>query len=108
MTAYPVVRAWTADGATWNSATTTDNWETPGAQGSTDIGSSIGQFQYNGGNPETGTLDITLTARQWQAGTADNNGILIEAPNESFDFASVEFSTTGYRPRLELELTEPE
>ena len=100
---YAVERAWTESQATWNRATSSVSWGTPGALAASDRGARIGSV--TGSGTRTITLDATGIAlvQRWVNGGV-NAGILIaNASNtDGLDFASSEHGTASYRPKLSV------
>ncbi|HEY6560500.1 MAG TPA: DNRLRE domain-containing protein [Polyangiaceae bacterium] len=102
---YEVRRGWTESQVTWNNATSTSAWASPGAQGSTDRGALIGTATGSA----TGALTITLNAagialvQSWVNGGA-NSGIIVASTTNTngIDFASSEHATLSYRPTLAI------
>ena len=92
---YAVSRAWAESEATWQNATSSVAWATPGAMGATDRGAVIGTITGSTGN-KTVTLNsagVSLVQSWVDGGT--NAGIIIASPSntDGIDLASSEHST---------------
>jgi hypothetical protein len=105
---YQLLRDWTEANVTWNVATGTASWQTAGAQGSTDRGSTVlGQFPTG----STGTITVNLNAaglavvQSWINNPWSNFGLIVQdyvEGDDSVAFSSSEAATTSNRPLLSI------
>jgi hypothetical protein len=107
---YAVSRAWAESQATWQNATSSVAWATPGAMGATDRGAVIGTITGSTGN-KTITLNsagVSLVQSWVDGGT--NAGIIIASPSntDGIDLASSEHSTLAYHPKLTVTYAPPD
>ena len=102
---YPLMRSWSESAATWNRATTSVNWQAPGATGAQDRGSTvIGSITAN----RTGAYTITLNSagielvQGWVNAPTSNYGMILvnTASSDGLDFRSSNYSTASARPKL--------
>jgi hypothetical protein len=110
---YELKRNWTEDQATWNVAATGVNWQTAGAQGASDRGTTVlGAITASA----TGLLTINLNAagvqvvQNWINNPQTNFGFAImdyAAANDDLQLRSSEASTKTNRPRLTIDLDSP-
>ena len=106
---YAVLRSWSESSATWQRAATGNNWQTAGANGSTDRASVIGTVTGSG------TVTVSLNAagvalvQSW-LDNSNNRGIIIANATHSdgVDFASSEYGTIAYRPTLTVTYVPPD
>jgi hypothetical protein len=105
---YRVLRSWTIDEVTWNSAAAGTPWETPGCDGATDreisptVSIELGQIA------RWYSFDVTELARLWLANPAQNQGVLLRGEASQameYQFWSAENSMMEYRPRLVVTYT---
>ena len=104
---YEMKRNWVESQATWNVYSSGNNWDTPGALGSDDRGSTVlGTFSPL----NTGMCNIILNSngvavvQSWLDNPASNHGFII-ANDSAYDGADVDSSevdTTEYRPELTI------
>src|SRR5690606_28844754 len=105
---YPLFalrRVFSESQVTWNNATSTTPWATPGALGSTDRGGQIGSLTATA----TGSYTIALNAvglaliQSWVDGQP-NTGMIFAHPTntDGLDFATSEHATASYRPTLSV------
>ncbi len=104
---YPLLRPWDASQATWQSASAGVPWAQPGAAGPEDRAAA----PIASSSPLTTggyvTLDITALVQQWLVDPASKHGILLsidDAGSKLLTLASLEYSLTDWRPRLEITL----
>ncbi|WP_437509469.1 DNRLRE domain-containing protein [Sorangium sp. So ce1099] len=106
---YEARRSWNESQATWNNATSTAAWGTPGAMASTDRGRLVGTI--TGG---TGFRTVTLNAagialvQSWVNG-ATNRGVIVAHPTngDAIHLASSEHATVANRPKLTINYLPP-
>lgn len=102
---YEVKRDWFEADATWNVYAPGTPWETPGALGAGDRGSSILGTVTAG---SVGSYKVTLNAdgiaavQGWVDTPSLNHGVIIASSSttDGLDFRSSEHSTASQRPRL--------
>ncbi len=105
---YESKRNWVENQATWNIFSTANNWQTAGALGANDRGSTtVGTFtSSSSGVFYTITLNASGLAlvQNWVNNPSANFGLVIaNATNTNgLDFSSSEASTTTYRPKLTI------
>lgn len=104
---YAINRAWTENGATWNTTGTGTAWQTPGARGAADRGSAVlGAMAPTAVGTSTYQLNAAGIAlvQQWLDDPASNFGLLISDNNnnDGVEFDSSESLTPANRPRLSL------
>jgi len=101
---YELKRSWSESSVTWNDATSSTAWGTPGAKGTSDRGSLLGSVSGSAGS-KTIVLNAAGIAlvQAWVDGTS-NNGIIIASSSntDGIDFASSEHGTVSYRPKLTI------
>lgn len=106
---YELKRNWTESQATWKQAATGSNWQTAGAQGSSDRGTTVlGTITAT----STGLWNIALNAagvsvvQGWINNPASNFGFIIQdyadANRDDLLFNSKEVSIAANRPQLQL------
>ncbi|MHC4752127.1 MAG: DNRLRE domain-containing protein, partial [Planctomycetota bacterium] len=93
-------RSWSENTLTWNTSGSTNRWTTPEA---TYYMSNITGYL---------SVDVTAHVQQWADGTRSNYGFHLSAndewtvdPGNQRGFYSREYSSTSYRPRLEIVYT---
>lgn len=102
---YEVKRNWNESQTTWNIFSSGNNWQTAGALGANDRGSSI---LGTAGPAPAGAYTITLNAagialiQNWVNNPAANFGLIIASPTsaDGLDFSSSEAATASDRPKL--------
>ena len=105
--AYPVLRSWADDEATWNLAEVGQSWGQPGCN---DPGNDYSALPL-----DTTTVnalggwyrwDVTQAARGWLSDPNTNHGLILkglagfEEANVQYDFTSSDSSEISHRPRL--------
>jgi hypothetical protein len=107
---YPLLRGWTESSVTWNNASSETAWQTAGAMGSLDRGTtSIGSLSA----AATGTVTVNLNSagisavQSWITNPSQNFGIIITSPSntDGLDVYSSEYTTVAYRPKLTVNYT---
>lgn len=107
---YEMKRNWVEGEATWNVYESGNNWDTPGALGSDDRGSTVlGTFSPS----NTGRCNIILNSngvavvQSWVDNPASNHGFIIanDSANDGADFDSSEGVTAEDRPELTISYT---
>lgn len=104
---YEITRDWFETGATWNAYSPGNAWETPGAAGAGDRGSSILGTVTAG---SLGSYKVILNTagiaavQGWVDTPSSNHGIIIANPStgDGLDFRSSDYGTATQRPRLTL------
>ena len=108
---YEIKRDWVESESTWNSCSSTQAWEIPGALGSADRGNAlIGSYSPG----KTGSFVINLNAegvavvQQWVDNPIGNHGLIVanDSAADGFDFDSSEASVAARRPKLTVRYTE--
>ena len=102
---YEMKRDWFETGATWNIYSPGNAWETPGASGAGDRGSSILATITAG---SLGSYKVILNTdglavvQGWVDTPSSNHGVIIanSSTTDGLDFWSSEYSTASQRPRL--------
>ncbi len=109
---YQLLRAWDEAQANWNQAANGNNWESPGATGGSDRGSSL---LTSVSAPATGVYALSLNAegiaaiQRWVDGSSPNNGIVLvnSATTDGVDLDSSEAVSTIGRPKLSVTYSLP-
>jgi hypothetical protein len=107
---YGLLRNWTESRVTWNRYTNGNAWQVAGALGSADRGALIGTITGSTGE-RTATLDASGLAlvQAWVDGVSNFGLIVAHATNtNSLAFASSEYSTRAYRPKLTITYLPPD
>jgi hypothetical protein len=105
---YDVKRAWVESTATWKIWNTGQNWQTNGAEGANDRGStSLGTVIATPVGSRTTTLNAAGIAvvQSWVNNSATNNGFIFSnysATNDNVIFSSREAATATQRPKIEI------
>jgi len=103
---YEVLRSWNESQTTWNNATSTVSWQTPGAFGTTERGAIVGTITGSTNTTKTVTLNAAGIARvqSWVNSPSANAGLIVAHATNSngLDFASSEASTAANRPLLRV------
>ncbi|MGE0708749.1 MAG: DNRLRE domain-containing protein [Planctomycetota bacterium] len=106
---YELLKPWTESGATWSS-TGTVNWQSGGAGGATDRGSTLlGNLPGSSGFQEV-TLNAAGVAmvQRWADDPSTNNGvILLGVSSDGVNFGSRDDADATLRPRLQVSYTLP-
>jgi hypothetical protein len=125
---YRAFKTWTNAGVTWNDWINPDSeWGTGGAENESDAGSDNSgdgsDYDRKATAEDTYTqpawqstgqfldFDVTDAVQNWVDGTWTNNGLVLRlnptTPNEVIRcYASSEYGTTSYRPKLVVDYTE--
>lgn len=102
---YAAKRAWQEDQATWKVFASGSSWQSGGAAGANDRGTTVlGSFSA----PATGAATITLNAagvavvQAWVDDPASNHGFILDGPGSSnrLEFRASEYGTKAQRPKL--------
>ena len=109
---YEVKRNWTENGASWNNYSSGNAWETAGAQGTTDRGSTpLGAITASVTGPFTVILNAAGVAwiQNWVDNPSANNGFIAanSATTDGLDFRSSEYATATQRPKLSVTYSSP-
>jgi hypothetical protein len=108
---YELKRAWTEGGASWNQYASGSNWQTPGAEGTDDRGTTVlGTVAPT----DTGTYALTLNSaglavvQNWISTPSSNHGFIItnSTNTDGLTFSSSEETTSADRPLLIINYTE--
>lgn len=113
---YECTRDWVETQATWNIYSTGNNWQTAGAQGANDRGSTVlGTFEINLNSPGSEftfslNADGVQLVQDWVDGVKNNYGIIIQdyAEADGGDVYSREDGTAARRPKLRVSYTPAE
>lgn len=112
--AYQALRAWNESQATFNVAATGVNWQTPGARGAADRGTTVlASVGFGGTVPARLAFPLnaagTALVGDWVSGLAPNNGLIISdaTAGSGMEFTSAEGATAGVRPLLLVSYTLP-
>ncbi len=103
---YSLLREWAEDSVSWNNSGVT-NWASPGAQGSTDSGSTV-LGTVSPTSAGTFTLNLNSTGVQlvqnWVDGVTPNYGFLISnlASSDGVDIYSSESNLFDSRPKFSV------
>jgi hypothetical protein len=110
---YTLLRDWTETGVTWNDFAVGSPWQTPGADGALDRGTSVlGSFTA----PATGLISVPLTAagltavQSWIDAPSGNFGLIVQnytSASDQVTLSSSEVSTVTNRPKLTVNVLEP-
>lgn len=103
--AWPVLRSWSEEHATWQKATTSIYWTTAGCAGLGTDRAAVPAFTTEIASQEGWVaFDITESVRGWLADPAENLGVLITAKGavaeQNYVFVSSEDANVTRRPRL--------
>jgi len=105
---HEMLRPWQGAEATWYSATNTVAWSQPGLRANSDYSADIASALEGGLSSATPSYRFKLIplVQRWVAG-APNYGLVLrsEPPSSQsviYSFASGEYSSTGYRPKLRI------
>ena len=109
---YELLKIWQETSVTWNTAATGSPWDSPGANGALDRGTTI-LGVVNGG--ATGSLTVALNqdgldvVQAWIDGSAPNNGVIIAdtAATNGLDFSAREVGAPLSRPKLSVTYSLP-
>ncbi len=108
---YAPKRAWTETGVTWDNYNETTAWQTAGATGSEDIGSTVlGSFSIkSAANVEVELNSNGLAyAQTWLTSASNNCGFLLFEQNGEYGQVRMrENETLSARPKLTLRYTVP-
>ena len=105
---YPLARPWTESQATWNRATSSQNWTQAGAAA---VGSDYLASPSSSGSVQAAQawyqFDVTAAVRQWAASPGTNYGLVLRGDGSStvrYNFVSSNNSSATLRPRLVVTL----
>ena len=104
---YEMKRYWIESEATWNIFAAGNNWQTPGANGPLDRGSTVlGAVTASAVGPYTISLgpDALTLVQSWIDTPGSNNGLIIAntTTGNGLDFRSSEYGTATSRPKLTI------
>jgi hypothetical protein len=103
--AYPLKASWSELNVSWILRDANVPWEVPGARGTLDRGSAVGNFYFVALGDHSQQLDsewVALVA-SWVDAPSTNQGILItgaENTDDGISLASKDHAEADYRPRL--------
>ncbi|NOZ05863.1 MAG: DNRLRE domain-containing protein [Chloroflexi bacterium] len=105
--AYRLLRPWSEGQATWKLAGRGRPWGEPGANGlGNDRDSTPADSKTLRAAKTWVELDITDMVRRWVANPSSNYGLVIKGTGDvavRYDFASSEYPSRSFRPRLNLQ-----
>jgi len=110
---YKVLTAWEEDAVSWNSATASIPWESPGCDAAGfDRSSSpyaTGSIYASDPVPAWYNWDVTSLVQEWRADPSHNYGLLVVASGSAsrYDFFSSEGGSSDLRPKLYVHYSEP-
>lgn len=101
---YALERVFDAARATWNTASGSESWHTPGALGDADRGPLIGSVS---GEPGSQTIELDAEGlrrvQSWVRGDPNHGVLIARGENaDGIDVASSEASIVAHRPALEV------
>lgn len=103
---YRLNTPWSETAVSWQTATETDPWHTPGANAVPDDREAIARsFQQVDSIQRWYTWDITALVQEWQLLPESNYGLILKAmaePRVQYAFASAEYPNPTARPQLTL------
>jgi hypothetical protein len=107
---YLLNRSWSGSSTTWNLASTGASWQTAGAKGAADRGTTaIGSLSKSSAGALTVTLNSAGIAavQGWVANSSQNYGIIVanSSNTDGLRIASSEDTTVGNRPQLTINYT---
>ena len=107
--AYELKRPWVESATTWRLYAAGNSWQTAGAKGSLDRGTTVAG---NVSPSTTGKQTFALSpgvVQGWVDNPASNNGIIIanEANTDGFDFSSREATLTSNSPQITVTYSAP-
>jgi YD repeat-containing protein len=109
---YELKRNWVENQVTWNSYSAGNAWQTAGANGADDVGTTV---LASLGTSTTGSYTINLNTsgvaviQKWVNNPSTNNGFIISnsVSTDGLGFDSSEAATAANRPRLVINYTPP-
>jgi len=107
--AYELKRPWVESAATWRLYAAGNSWQTAGAKGSLDRGTTVaGNVSPSTTGKQTFALSPAVV-QSWVDNPASNNGIIIanEANTDGFDFSSREATLTSNSPQITVTYSAP-
>ena len=109
---YEMKRNWVESEATWNIFAAGNNWQTPGANGPLDRGSTVlGAVTASAVGPYSISLgpDALTLVQAWIDAPGSNNGLIIAntTTGNGLDFRSSEYGTATSRPKLTIGYSPP-
>ena len=111
---YELKRTWTESQTTWKKSNSSTNWQSAGAQGSLDRGSTVlGTVTASATGVRTVTLNAAGLAvvQGWINNPATNNGFIIQdyanTNTDDLAFSSKEATSAANRPQLSVVYTPP-
>ena len=107
--AYELKRPWVESAATWLLYAVGKSWQTAGAKGSLDRGTTVvGSVSPSTTGSQTFALSPALV-QGWVDNPSTNNGIIIASATntDGFNFSSREVTTSNLRPQLSVTYTAP-
>jgi hypothetical protein len=109
---YEMKRNWVENQASWTLYATGASWQTAGAAGTSDRGTTVlGAMTASATGLRTFTLNAAGVAevQSWVNGASSNFGLVIQdyAVTDGLDFSSSEVAALANRPRLNVTYTPP-
>ena len=109
---YEMKRSWVESEATWNVFAAGNNWQTAGANGSQDRGSTVlGALTASAVGPYNISLgpDALALVQSWIDNPGSNNGLIIAntSTGNGLDFRSSEYAAATSRPKLTISYSPP-
>ncbi len=105
---YEMKKAWNELQATWNVSATGSNWQSPGAQGATDRGTTV-LGSVTAAQTDLATINLNAAGiavvQGWINNPASNNGFILQdfaATSSGLEFRSRETTTFTKRPKLTI------
>ena len=106
VSAYRVITDWDVSEVTYNSAKTGTSWGTAGMQSGTDYASTAINTSSSVSAAGWVSLDLTDLVQDWVDGTYTNRGVMLRlASGGHLRTRMAEYTTTSYRPKLEVTYT---
>jgi len=99
-----VIRPWAEDGVTWNKASSSTNWEVPGAQGGKDIIlTNAASFEINDINTWY-EIDVRDLVNDWIANQSTGQGIILTTNTNEATF-NINSRESNNQPKLSISYT---
>ena len=103
---HRLLRNWDETSATWNKATASANWQTPGAMGANDREATASGSVSLNQTAGWAQINITSLAQSWVDSPSSNYGVLLRGTsdrNSQFYFRSSEYADPSFRPWLQID-----
>jgi len=106
ISAYRIITSWVESEVTYNKADSSTNWATAGMASGTDYASTAAGTSASVSSAGWATIDITDLVQDWVDGTYTNKGVVLKLTTAGhLKTRMSEYSTTSYRPKLEVTYT---